>query len=279
MKKLVKWICGILSIVLVFEVSAIGVSAKTVYLSDNTFHEEGYIFVGESHAILASAEVNRVINEEKIKLVDDLNFHLLLDESLEVNEMKEPNTFTMQGNLFFVFEGNSDMDFQKQIKREYIYSDGKGNCGDAVKKIHEIIELNTNIEHWNIITWHGANACRGGKVNADYYVASYRNWMDYEFPEADIYILSQSTMTKAYRGCRKQADIFNATLKKAFPNNYLDYTDYFNEKYPHEMYDPKLRSDLIHWNLKTYVELFQDVMLVALERRSEESERSTLAEK
>lgn len=255
----------VLSVFLLISLCSSTVSATTIYSSDQVPHEEGFIIIGESHALLACAEFNRLLNTEKEQIINDLSFHLDVDSSISKNQDNEPNTYYMSGNLFFVFEGSSDSDFATQIQREYIYSDGKGHRGIAVTKIHEIIDKNPQIEHWNIISWHGATSIRKGDINAPYYINSYRNWIDYEFPDANVYFISHSTMTKAYRSCKKQADTFNAELKKAFPDNFLDYTDFFTARFPQELLDPEQKGDLIHWNQKTYIELFQSVMQYCLE--------------
>ena len=90
--------------------------------------------------------------------------------------------------------------------------------------------------------------------------------MEYEFPEADIYFLSISTMTKYYRPARNP-ELFNQVLKESFPDNYLDYTDFFNARYPQGMWDPRMRSDSLHWSSQTYIELVADVIKEIQHRR------------
>lgn len=123
----------------------------------------------------------------------------------------------MKGNLFFVYEGlNIPGERTTQLDKSYIYSDGKGAMGRVVQKIHEIMDSNLNIAHWNIISYQGALEARirSSKVS-QYYVDSYRNWIEYEFPDADCYFLSISTMTGWYDKV-KDADAINNALKAAF---------------------------------------------------------------
>ncbi|MDE7323304.1 MAG: hypothetical protein K2N73_11410 [Lachnospiraceae bacterium] len=95
------------------------VNAITVYESDGVFHEEGYIFVGESHCALASGAV------PKRDIGNDISYTWIWDAS----RGSEQNVFTMKGNLFFVFEGNGQNDGTIQTSSNYIYSDGKGSQG------------------------------------------------------------------------------------------------------------------------------------------------------
>lgn len=129
--------------------------------------------------------------------------------------------------------------------------------GRGVERIHEVIDKNPNISHWNIIAYQGAVAvAQNGPEVGGYYADSYRNWIQYEFPEADIYFLSMSTMTKNYRGLRNK-DAINNALSKAFPDKYLDYTDFFSERFPDGMLTP---TDTLHWNYQTYQELVVDII-------------------
>ncbi len=227
------------------------VNAITVYESDGVFHEEGYIFIGESHCALASG----AIPERDIG--NDISYSWIWDAS----RGSEENVFTMKGNLFFVFEGNGQNDGAVQTSADYIYSDGKGSQGRGVQKIHEIINTNPNIAHWNIISMHGAvSASKGTKAISDYYVNSYRNWMTYEFPEADCWFLSVATMTKYYRGT-KDKKIFNNTIAAAFPDRFLDYTEFYASRSPQRM------IDTIHWDEETYFDLISDVIRKVRERK------------
>lgn len=242
-------IIGITALVLLFQ-SVLPVRAMTVYESDGTYHREGYIFVGECHSAIAATAVG--LNPEV--LGEDISFTHQWDSSREVTEGGDADTFTMKGNLYFVFEGGGIEDAERQTHREYIYSDGAGTRGRAVEKIHEIIDINSNIVHWNIISMHGAAEARfGTKEVADYYVNSYRNWIEYEFPQADCYFLSIATMTKYYRATPDRA-IFNDTLAAAFPDRFLDYTDFYASRYPQRM------IDTIHWDNETYIDLILDVI-------------------
>ena len=241
---------------------ALAVNAMTVYESDGICHEEGYIIIGESHSALAAGAV--AIKARTVGNVlhwgdgIDISYEQRWDSSIAVTQDGDANTFTMKGNLFFVFEGIEEgVDDKLQTSREYIYSDGTGNRGRAVQKIHEIMETNPNVAHWNIISMHGAvSASKGTKEIADYYVNSYRNWIEYEFPDADCYFLSIATMTKYYRATRDK-NIFNNTLKAAFPDKFLDYTDFYAARSPQRM------IDTIHWDEATYVDLISDVVRTA----------------
>lgn len=249
------------------------VFATTSYESDGAAYEEGYIFVGESHINIACTHVyTDATQTEGGNLSGVKNVHYELDWTYDIGDQPDhPNRYIMSGNLFFVFGGlepNDSNEEALQTSKEYIYSDGHGQHGVAVTKIHQIIENNPNIAHWNIISWHGAvQAARTtDRSIPDYYAASYRNWMEYEFPEADIYFLSISTMTKYYRPARNP-ELFNQVLKESFPDNYLDYTDFFNARYPQGMWDPRMRSDSLHWSSQTYIELVTDVIKEIQHRR------------
>lgn len=226
--------------------------AVTVYGSDGNFYDEGYIVIGESHAIGMSIAVGAVAkacgNVFKYGGSSDISFDFVQDSSIE-----EYNTFNMKGNLFFVYEGNrGETDGKLQSSHDYIYSDGKGNHGRGVEKIHEIMNMNPNIVHWNIISIGGASAASRGKGMADKYASAYRNWIEYEFPAADCYFLSVSTMTKHYRPV-KDKKIFNNTLAAAFPDKFLDYTEFYTQRYPQST------VDTIHWDNATYIDLISDV--------------------
>lgn len=243
------------------------VHAMTVYESDGIVHEEGYIIIGESHAINTA----RVIGDRAEAAGNtfqwggtDISYEFQWDGSIEVTPEGLPNTFRMKGNLFVVFEGISQKtDAKTQCSYEYIYSDGKGTQGRGVQKIHEIIDGNPNILHWNIISMCGASSAGKGKAVADMCAASYRNWIAYEFPEADCYFLSIATNKKYYRHLQDR-DVYNRTLAAAFPEEFLDYSDFYAERYPERL------VDTIHWDDETYVDLIEDVLWKIEERRSAE---------
>lgn len=256
-----KIIAFLLCILFVYVVAADGVSvtaAQMFYESDQEFHEEGYIFIGESHIGLAMSYFGAVTDETgSVPNVNDVKFFYT---------DKGSDRHVMKGNLFFVCEGT---DKSTQSAKEYIYSDGKGNRGKAVERVHAVMDANPNIAHWNIILYQGAaQAKQGSQSIADYYAASYRNWIDYEFPEADIYFLSISTMTKYFRACRNP-ELLNDALRGAFSDMFLDYTEFYNERYPQGMWDPTQKSDTIHWNWNTYEELVTGVIRQIQDRRGE----------
>lgn len=269
-KKTQKIVLACMMILLVIGQMILPVNAMTVYESDGVYHEEGYIIIGESHSVLAAHAVgmkaNDVGNVFHLGNSEDISYVHIWDDSREVTKDGSSNTFTMRGNLFFVFEGNNaGVDDVLQTSKEYIYSDGNGKRGRGVEKIHEIIDTNPNIAHWNIISIHGGVAAsKGSKEIADYYVYSYRNWVTYEFPEADCYFLSVATMTKYYRPTRDKK-VFNDTLRAAFPDAFLDYTDFYAARSPQRM------IDTIHWDHDTYAELILDVIENVAARRQEKT--------
>lgn len=227
--------------------------AGTVYLSDGMEHEEGYIFIGESHMVLTAANYSKAVDENnKIRGLEDIYFNFHLDDSVYSYD-GIPNTFIMSGNLFFVFEGNAEYDAATQKSKDYIYSDGMGNHGIGVAKIHEIIDKNPNIKHWNIISYHGAVSALEWEETAPYYVDSYGNWIEYEFPQADCYFVSHSTMTKYYKQ-KKTAYMFNEAIEDAFQDRFFDYTQFYKKRQSENM------IDTIHWNETTYIELMNDVI-------------------
>ncbi len=239
------------------------VCAMTVYMSDGEAYEEGYIFVGESHVGLLARAIGDWTNAEgDVSGLSGVRFLYQEDGSMSVLENGKPNTMYMKGNLFFVFEGwSGGNDLAVQTNKTYIYSDGQGNRGRGVERVHEIMDMNPNIRHWNIVCYQGtaASALENGANLGKYYVDSYRNWIEYEFPEADIYFLSHSTMTKYYRSNKEKNSINNA-LAAAFPERYLDYMNFFQERYPQGMADPLERSDTLHWSNETYIGLFTDII-------------------
>lgn len=257
----VRRILAVICVLLIFQYFAVlDTQAATYYESDNQPYEEGYIFVGESHvAIMASTVSGKADEMGKVPGLEQITYLLKWDGSRDVTEKGYPNTFVMKGNLYFVFEGIGGNDAAIQTNINYLYSDGNGKRGRAVERIHEIIDGNPNIKHWTIISFTGGVVAKSGAKGAQTYVKDYQNWINYEFPDADIYIMSQSTMTKYYRSL-KDPEAYNRTLAAAFPNEFLDYTDFFRARYPQGMRDPRLVSDTVHWSEETYFELFKEVI-------------------
>lgn len=268
-KNLSRAILACMLIVLMAAQFVLTAKAVTLYESDGIYHEEGFIFIGESHSGVASHAVGMKADETENVLHMgenlDVYYEFQWDSSHGVTNTGLPNTFTMKGNLFFIFEGiNPGVDDRLQTSQQYIYSDGNGKMGRGVEKIHEIIDANPNIAHWNIISIHGAvSAAKGSKEVADYYVDSYRNWIEHEFPEADCYFLSVATMTKYYKGTRDKK-VFNNTLKSAFPERFWDYTDFYSERYAQGR-----MVDTLHWDDDTYMDLVSDAILKAAQKRQE----------
>lgn len=259
--RLVK-ICLILSAFIAsFNIMSVNSEAETVYVCDEKEYEEGYIIIGESHIVLTADAYSQIVDENgKVPDLNDVYYSYYTDGSLSVTEEGYDNTFIMSGNMFFVFQGNRPIDGETQYSKEYIYSDGKGNKGIGVKKIHEIMEKNPNIKHWNIISFQGAVSSLEGVEGGEYYARSYENWINYEFPDADCFFLSHATMTKYYKKDKAAADAFDEVLKNRLWGRYFDCTEFFTSRYPQCMRDPNERPDTIHWNYETYVELFNNVI-------------------
>lgn len=270
LKKILAYVmCSMMVIIAAFYEGGVTADAATVYLSDGMPHDEGYIFIGESHMHVAAFAMKEDAMGN-IPGLDGIHYTVKADSSIISNDAGGPGTFTMMGNLFFVFEGTGvTSELQKQISKEYIYSDGAGKRGGAVEKIHTIMETNPNIAHWNIISFHGSNsALHGGQAVADYYVASYQNWISYEFPEADCYFLPQSTMTKCFKIFgRGDKEALNRSLEKAFPDRYIDLMPFFWERYPSGLMDPDQKSDLVHWSSETYYEMVSMIIKQIQEKR------------
>ncbi|MDE7274394.1 MAG: hypothetical protein K2N95_15310 [Lachnospiraceae bacterium] len=135
---------------LVFAVlPCVNAKAVTFYESDGASYEEGYIFVGESHMGITSTHIlDDTDHSGMIPGLDGVLFNLEWEGGLY-------GSYRMKGNLFFVFGGtNAQNEEATQTSKDYIYSDGKGQRGLAVTKIHEIMDKNPNIAHWNIISYH-----------------------------------------------------------------------------------------------------------------------------
>lgn len=266
-KRNCKWINCLLALVLPLAF-ALQINAMTVYVSDGNYYEEGYIFIGESHMQIAAYAMQQDALGN-VPGLEGVRYSIYGDHSIATDDDGNPGTHTMSGNLFFVFAGTAKELHNDVIKKEYIYSDGAGKQGIGVQKIHTIMDTNPNIAHWNIISFHGANAAlKGSKAIADYYVDSYRNWIAYEFPDADCYFLPQSTMTKNFQIFCKDKEVFNRTLAEAFPENYLDIMPFFWEHYPQGTMEVQNKSDLVHWNHQTYYEMVCTVIKQIQEKRA-----------
>lgn len=246
-------------------------AAAPNYVSDGKEYEEGYIVIGSSHAVLASYDMTNAtdVNHKVIGLEGVYYSKMPITEAAVTGNGKVmEKDYVMSGNLFFVGEGMHVDQSNGQYKKEYIYSDGKGNRGKGVQEIHKVIETNPNIKHWNIISYQGSvQAALGSKEIADYYVKSYKNWMSYEFPEADCYFLSHPLISKKYRG-KRNLDVFDKILAQEFPDQFMDYTEYYKERYPAGMRDPSEKIDSVHWSADTYVGLIKDVIQKIQVRRA-----------
>lgn len=198
----------------------VDVVAATTYKSDKVDYPEGYIVVGESHAFYATFAANdlRTKKTNRLKGFESIIFDVTLSSN-----------FVMSGNLFFVFEGSTAEEIGTQASKEYIYSDGEGVSGNAVKKIHSIIDNNPNIKHWNIISWHGEVNCTKDATILDYYAKSYKNWIDYEFPDADVYVVSQPIDAPYYKNYKSSVAAFNNKMQQTLSGNYIDLADTYAE--------------------------------------------------
>lgn len=76
-----KTIMAFVIAVTVFLEPVMTVNAITVYESDGVFHEEGYIFIGESHCALASGAI------PKRDIGNDISYSWIWDASREVKKM------------------------------------------------------------------------------------------------------------------------------------------------------------------------------------------------
>ena len=191
------------AVMLLWQSAGMDVQALTFYESDGQYHAEGYIFVGESHiANMSTTIAEKQDGAGNVPGAEHIQYEMKWDSSRGVTEKGYANTFVMKGNLFFVFEGISGNDAAVHTGINYLHSDGKGGYGRAVERIHEIIDGNPNIAHWNIISFTGGVVAKNGVSGALTHAEDYRNWIDYEFPYADVYIVSQSTMTKYYRAMK-----------------------------------------------------------------------------
>lgn len=264
--------CSIVWLILFSMVPGLTSHAAPRFVSDGVFHEEGYIVIGSSHAVLAGFDMVEVTDAtHKVIGLEDVYYSKtpVTEAAITGTGISMECDYEMSGNLFFVGEGIYVDKNNHQMTKEYIYSDGNGNCGEGVEAVHRVIDTNPNIKHWNIISYQGSvQAALGRQDIADYYVASYKNWISYEFPEADCYFLSHPMMTKMYRG-KKNADLLDRTLAQAFPEEFMDYTDYYKERYPSGMRDPTEKSDTVHWSKDTYVGLITDVIRTIQEKRAQ----------
>lgn len=253
----------ILTFVLIFSFAfqfVIQSEASTVYISNGAVYEEGYIIIGESHVVNTCIAFQKHTDDNNhVKGLNSIDFCLTINDSLGIDDVGNDDTFIMTGNLFFVFEGNKVEEGLTQIDKEYIYSDGAGNQGIAVKKIHEIINTNSNIKHWNIISYQGAVSALDGSEGARYYIDSYKNWITKEFPNSSVYFVSHSTLTKFYKQNR-DAYKFDTAIRDAFPENYIDMTDFYKSIYPQKMLNPDQNPDNIHWSFEAYIEIFSEVI-------------------
>ena len=105
----------VVSVVLLLTVlfgSGTTASALTIYKSDGVYHEEGYIFVGESHSVIASHAVGfETVGNGGVWDYGGtipVIYGYIWDGSRSVTQDGSPNTFTMMGNLFFVSSSTGD---------------------------------------------------------------------------------------------------------------------------------------------------------------------------
>ena len=209
--------CGIAIVLILSMLPVLTSHAYAQYASDGMIHEEGYIFIGSSHAVLAGYDMLTVIDAaNKVIGLDDVYYAKNpLNEAARTGIGKPmEKDFEMLGNLFFVGDGLYVNLKSSQVKKEYIYSDGKGNCGEGVQGAHKIIETNPNIKHWNIISMQGFyQASLGRQDIADYYVASYKNWISYAVHwSTDTYVGLITDVIKKIQANRAQVAATPVTM-------------------------------------------------------------------
>lgn len=242
-----------LSFILIFAMTfasntfSLDVNAATSYVSDNEEYGEGYIIIGESHAIYMALEAS--------KMVDKTSKRLTGFESA-VFKASSNSSFQMSGNLFFVFEGTSADEITNQSAKEYIYSDGNGTRGLGVSKIHSIIDKNPKIRHWNIISIHGESNITKDEDTINYYISSYKNWIDYEFKDATVTFLSHPTHLAYYSAKGDNANAFSERLSKEFGYRYIDFSDEYKEL------KGKMSDDL-HFSMNDYGSLLVKLLTEA----------------
>ena len=70
---------------------AFSAQAKTVYISDETAHKEGYIIIGESHIVLTSDAYERASDENhQITGLNDIYYQWTLDSSSHTRKPRPP---------------------------------------------------------------------------------------------------------------------------------------------------------------------------------------------
>lgn len=184
----------------------------------------GYILIGESHIV-----------------VTDGQGYSLLGSTLE--EIK-PNE-----NLFFV---HTSLD---PVMGTYDWF-----SGDGEKRIQEIKEEHSEITDWAIISMHGTSMCTVENI-AEQYINTYTLWINEIFENDSVYIVSVPPLDEAEWlvrhpeiGPRYNADIikFNNEIQSAFPENYLDYYDWYLQN--------GVFQDEIHYTGESYRNLFDEVI-------------------
>lgn len=186
--------------------------------------KEGFIIIGDSHAVIAEGFGYAKMGSS----VDGV----VLNET-----------------LFFV---HKSMD---PVMGTYDWFAGEGK-----DMIQTTISQHPDITDWSIISVHGTSMVYTPGIT-DSYTATYKEWMKKVFPKYDIYIVSvppldeEGWATKYPDGpLRYNSDIqnFNNKIKKAFPKNYFDYYEWFEEN--------GTFIDEIHYSGETYVKMFDQII-------------------
>lgn len=171
-------------------VSTASVSTASVSEASISKFPEGYIIVGESNVKGLETAANLLMDSKTGRI-----------EGFE-SAIYSKSTLPDCKNIFFVIDSSN-------IGVDYIYADGKSNkSGVAVTEIHKIMNSNTGIKHWNIISLHGQKV---DEANYDAYIKSYNNWITKEFEDANVYVFSQDSTNT----------LFNGKLKNALGKNYI----------------------------------------------------------
>lgn len=186
--------------------------------------KSGYILIGESHIV-----------------VTDGQGYSMLGSKLEGVNPGE--------NLFFV---HTSLD---PVMGTYDWF-----CGDGTNRIKEIKEEHTEITDWAIISMHGTSMCTVENIT-EQYINTYTLWINELFKDDSVYIVSVPPLDEAEWlvrhpeiGPRYNEDIikFNNEMQEAFPQNYLDYYDWYLEN--------GVFQDEIHYTGESYRNLFDEVI-------------------
>ena len=185
--------------------------------------QDGYIIIGDSHVVVT----------------DGLGYGVY-GSSVE--------GVVYNKNLFFVHTGlDPVMGTFEWLK------------GDGTAKMESIIEEHPEIEDWSIISIHGTSMVTMPDI-AQQYIENYKQWINDTFSQGHVYMVSIPPLDeKAWKENHpdvprdnKSIQAFNEQIKKAFPDHYFDYYDWFLE---HSDF-----QDEIHYTGETYCKLFDEII-------------------